>query len=215
VTDPFIHDDAVYVLGALSEPERRAFEAHLATCPDCRARVAEVSPLPRLLAGLPEEAFRPVDEPVPETALPGLLRAVGRERRRRRGLLATLGGLAAACVIALTVVVAWPSQHSAGPTPQAMSALVANPVHATAALRDVGWGTEIRLVCHYDEGYGSGFDYALQIVDKNGGTHPAGTWRLTPGKVTTFIGGTALPRSQIASVQITLPSGTPILQLKV
>ncbi|MDT4946344.1 MAG: putative zinc-finger, partial [Pseudonocardiales bacterium] len=33
MTDPFVHDDAAYVLGALSDAERREFEAHLETCP--------------------------------------------------------------------------------------------------------------------------------------------------------------------------------------
>ena len=35
--------DAAYVLGSLSGSERREFEAHMATCPSCRAAVSELS----------------------------------------------------------------------------------------------------------------------------------------------------------------------------
>jgi Putative zinc-finger len=40
ITDPFEHDDAAYVLDALSEPERETVEAHLATCTARRPRGA-------------------------------------------------------------------------------------------------------------------------------------------------------------------------------
>ena len=44
-----LHDSAVYVLGALSPPEREAYERHLVECADCRAEVAEFADLPSLL----------------------------------------------------------------------------------------------------------------------------------------------------------------------
>jgi len=47
-----LHDSAVYVLGALSPPEREAYERHLADCAECRAEVAEFSDLPGLLGRL-------------------------------------------------------------------------------------------------------------------------------------------------------------------
>ena len=42
--DPFEYDDAAYVLGALSPEEHAAFEEHLLTCAECRARVELVKP---------------------------------------------------------------------------------------------------------------------------------------------------------------------------
>ena len=43
--DPFEHEDAAYVLGALSRADRTAYEAHLRTCPRCTAAVAELAAL--------------------------------------------------------------------------------------------------------------------------------------------------------------------------
>jgi anti-sigma factor RsiW len=50
-----LHDSAVYVLGALSPPEREAYERHLVDCAECRAEVAEFSDLPGLLGRLDPE----------------------------------------------------------------------------------------------------------------------------------------------------------------
>ena len=44
--------DAAYVLGSLSSVERRAYEAHLSTCPSCREAVGELGGIPALLAQL-------------------------------------------------------------------------------------------------------------------------------------------------------------------
>lgn len=61
-TDPFREWDAAYVLGALGPRDRRAFEAHLATCEACRGSVTELAGMPGLLGMLtPEHAAALVD----------------------------------------------------------------------------------------------------------------------------------------------------------
>jgi len=215
--DPFAHYDGAYVLGALSDDERADFAVHLVTCPSCTDRVRVLQPLPALLAGVPASAYGSAEHGPPETLLPDLLRRVRSERRRRQWLTTGLSGLAAACLIALAVVV-WPGSHapatgSGRSAPRAMSAVISSPVRATAALTDVAWGTRIRLTCHYDAGYSSSTAYQLVVLDKQNVAHPAGSWTLSPGRVTTFTGGTALPRDQISKVEITLPNNQPILQL--
>ena len=70
-TDPHRYDDAAYVLGALAPDERAAFEAHLATCAECVARVHEIDVVPALLAGIDEADLADLadlaDEPMPDT----------------------------------------------------------------------------------------------------------------------------------------------------
>ena len=76
------------------------------------------------------------------------------------------------------------------------------------------WGTEIDLRCHYADGLaGNGYTYGLRVIDGHHVVHDAGSWALAEGGETTFTGGTSVPRADIRSVQVTLPDGTPILQL--
>ncbi len=49
------HDDAAYVLGALSPGERQVYEKHLATCSFCREAVADLARVPDLLDRLDAE----------------------------------------------------------------------------------------------------------------------------------------------------------------
>jgi len=212
--DPFIHFDAAYALGALSDDDRDEFELHMAGCAECRARVAEIADLPALLAGLPESAYEAAAEVAapPDTLLPNLLRQVRREQRRRRLIVTGLTAAVAACLVALAVLV-WPSAQPARPTPRQMTAVAASPVQATAALVKRGWGTEIDLVCRYDESaHGPAVPYSLVVVDEHGARYPAGSWALQGGKQIRFTGGTAVALADIASVQITF-GDRPILQL--
>ncbi len=214
-SDPFQHDDAAYVLGALSEPEHEAFEAHLVTCAACTLRVNTLTAVPKLLADITAgDLAKPAAESEPDTLLPGLLRRAASARRRQRWLVTGLGGLAAACLIALAVTV-WPSAPASDrPHPQAMTALTASPVQATAALIDHKWGTQIDLDCYATSYAGSArVTYSLQLIDRHGTAHELGTWTLEPGGETTFTSGTALPRDQISSLQITRANGTTILHL--
>ena len=54
--------DAAYVLGSLSAADRREFEAHMATCADCREAVGELSGMPALLSRLDREDVVAIDE---------------------------------------------------------------------------------------------------------------------------------------------------------
>lgn len=211
MSDPFRYDDAAYVLGALDEAERAAFEAHLARCADCQARVAEARSGRDLLAGI-ELSDLENEAPVPDTLLPGLLRAARQERTRRRWLTTSLTAVAAACLVAL-VVVLWPSNSSSTPG-QPFVAVRPSPVTATGKLVAKGWGTEIDLVCHYPKDIERYLPYKLVVIDDAGHKHPAGSWTLVHGRPeVTFSGGTSLQLAEIDSVQITQADGTPILKL--
>jgi hypothetical protein len=154
---------------------------------------------------------------VPDTLLPRLLQAAGRERARRRRLTTGLGLLAAACAIALIVIVLPSSSGGPKPAPRAMAALVATPVDATIVLQPRSWGTEIHLTCWYPRGAAEppSDRYELVAHGTEGATYDLGSLRLAPGRRVIFTSGTALTETQIKNLQITQPNGRAILALRV
>ena len=56
--------DAAYVLGSLSEMDRREFDAHLGECPSCRDAVTELCGMPALLSLLERDEVTDEDDPV-------------------------------------------------------------------------------------------------------------------------------------------------------
>jgi hypothetical protein len=210
-TDPFEYDDAAYVLGALSEQEHGAFEAHLVTCVACTAHVSTLAGLPSLLTHITADDLTEPDTLLPD---PPRLRLTTSTRRRRRRLATGLGGLAAACLVALAVAVSPVAPSSDPPHAQAMTALTASPVRATAALIDHRWGTQIDLNCSAAGYAGSArLTYGLRLIDRHGTIHDLGTWTLPPSGEARIVSGTALPRDQISSIEITLPNHSPVLRL--
>jgi hypothetical protein len=218
--DTYARLDAAYLLGALDADERLAYEAHLATCGRCRANLADISVIPPLLAGLDESDFaapiEAVPTPVPDTLLLRLLQAAARERARHRWLTTGLGLLAAACAIALIVILV-PTTSGPEPASWAMTALAATPVDATIALQPRPWGTEIDLTCWYRRGAAERPTDRYELIAHSAGgtTYDLGSWRLTPGGRVTFASGTALSETQITDLQITQPNGPAILGLAV
>jgi AAA ATPase domain/Putative zinc-finger len=62
--DKYAQWDAAYVLGSLSEMDRREFEAHLAECWACRDAVSEISDMPALLSLLDFDQINDGDDPI-------------------------------------------------------------------------------------------------------------------------------------------------------
>jgi anti-sigma-K factor RskA len=226
VTDPFVHDDGAYVLGALSTDERERFEAHLIDCAACTARVQEISGIPALLAGLTAADLAGFDDPValeavnpvPDLVLPRLLKEVAVRRWRQRWLVGGLGAAVAACLVALTVAL-WPAQSSSSGSPsaeRAFSAVVASPVRASATLTANAWGTRIDVHCHYLPGTTpSPYSYDMWVADRTGHRERLGGWRLPTDNDISFVTGTALQPAQISTIDITLSDGELLLRLTV
>ncbi len=217
--DAFEHDDAAYVMGLLSGAERVAFETHLKSCSDCAERVCNLSSTTEALAVLTAEALLALDEsgdePMPQSLLPGLLRRAGIRQRRQRRFTTGVSALAAASLVSLTVAV-WPSgQPAAAARPVALSAVATTPLHATAALSEVRWGTRISLDCSYPDYLPQGTKraFGLTVVAKDGTRQLLGTWTVAAGAHTRFTSGTSLPQTAIRSVQITRSDGVAVLSL--
>jgi hypothetical protein len=226
--------DGAYVLGSLSPGERQEYERHLATCESCARSVRELAGLPGLLARVDPVILEPapVDEPVPATLLPSLVREVGRSRRRR--FLGSVGVAAAAAVAVATMALtslgggAAPtvSPPPAGPSstaqPASLSMIPVNdaPVTGSLAFTSVGWGTKLDLTCSYRPDWDTYEElpktatYALFVVTRDGSMQQVGTWQAIGGKTMHFSAGTAARRNDISAVEVRTKTGRPVLRLQ-
>ncbi|MEZ5194170.1 MAG: zf-HC2 domain-containing protein [Nocardioides sp.] len=211
-TDPFAHDDAAYVLGALSPDARRAYEEHLGQCTDCARAVRDLAGLPGLLARVDEAVFLGAGEvlPVPDTMLPRLLSRVRRQRRRMR--VRMVAGLVAAAA-AVAVLAGLVGARLGGPEPAAttqpvtMTPVGQHALQATLTLQQVAWGTKMHLSCSEEDepaGAEENQAYALVVRRAGGEAQQIATWRGLPGRTTELDAATALDPDQIARVDVVL-----------
>lgn len=239
----FAHDDAAYVLGALSPAERRAFEEHLADCDSCSRAVTELSGIPGLLTRTDPAVLddAPATEPtapqVPDTLLPRLQRRARSVQRRRTTAAAALAAAAAAAVVTGGFVVSGaltgggataggpPTVHvptALGPGRE-MTPVQAAPIQASVALRPVPWGTRLEMLCSYDAPRGAypstatsdqPATYALVVHTRDGRTQQVATWHSLPGRTMHLTAATAAMRSQITSVEVRTGDGRSVLRLR-
>lgn len=226
---PHAHDDAAYVLGALSPAERLEFERHLDTCKECSRSVRSFAGMPGLLdlveAGVLENP--PADPPVPDTLLPGLNLAVASRRRRR---MAVVAGLAAAAValVALTVPTvldrddpptAGPGASTSSPVETlAMAPLGEAPIEATLGLEPVTWGTRMLLTCTYDKDsvdleLPDELDYRIYVTTADGRSEQVGSWKSVTGTTMEVPAATSVARDDIATVEVRTTDGRVVLRL--
>ena len=222
--DPFTHDAAAYVLGALGPAQRRTFEEHLAGCAECAGRTRDLAGIPGLLARLDETAFLEPDPGAhggtspPEALLPRLVERVRRQRRRHR--LALGVSTAAAVVLAVLLGVSLLPDPEPAPDPlagggRAMAQVDQRWVRASVAMEQVPWGTRMRLLCTYATGRSAGPPPAYALVVRTAdGEQQVATWRAVPGRTTRLDAATAYAPGQIIQVEVVLqPSGRRVLSL--
>lgn len=226
--DPFAETAGAYVLGVLDAGERRAFEAHLAVCPGCRAAVDDVAHLPALLAAVPAGGLA---DP-PPSVLSGLLDAVerdelGRRRAERRRRVLTGGGLlgAAAAGFVAGALALGPTSDGgpggdgpsgAGPgdvaaTTVDLEATTAVAISASVDLEPVAWGTRLSVTCTYESAatdpYGGQVagpaEYALVVRDADGNAQQVAAWVAVPGREVTVPAATSLDLDDIAGLEMT------------
>ena len=220
------HNDAAYVLGALSPVDRQAYELHLRDCPDCRACVQRLAGMPGLLALTTAEAVEGPGPQVPPTLLPGLIARVGADRRRRRWLIG--GALAASMAIVATLVSllvlrapttaatttasTTVAATTAAAEPLSMTQVLPGPMTASVELDAKKWGTAITVDCKYAEYADTSVSYDLAVIDIDGHVSQAGTWRAVAGASMRVATATSVPREHIAAVEVRLSNGRTILR---
>lgn len=225
---PYEMWDGAYVLGSLSPAERREFEAHLDGCEQCSRSVRDLAGLPGLLGRIGPEVFEETaPEPVPETLLPRLSRAVRRRQQHRTWLTA---GIAAAAAVAITTGGVLALDRGSNHTSTAghghgvvqastvpMNQVGHDPMTASVALTSVAWGTRVDLTCSYPRGtveYEGG-SYALVVHLANGHTERIATWNGLPGKSMHVSGATAAWKNEISSIVVTRLGAGPVARLSV
>jgi len=168
-------DLAIHALGRLEEPDRTALLAHVDGCADCRTALVELSAAAASLDLADPSRVGESEIPRPsrelgERILGRLQWERARRRRRTRGVLATISGVAAAVVVVLAFALS-----SGGGTGGTVVALRSpdRSVHARAVLYAGDTGTRVQL--HVD-----GLDdrewYWLWVTGPDGKRVAAGTF---------------------------------------
>lgn len=206
MSDPYRDWDAAYLLGALSAQDRRAYEEHLRTCADCSAEVASLAGVPGTLAELPGDRALATLDPTPPNLLPGLVRAVTQDRRRRRFRFAGLVAATAATAAAIGAAVAFPlAREEPEGDYVVLAQTVASKLTADARLVEERWGTTIEISCRYDElatpsERARGYD--LFVTDQSGKTTMIASWTASPGTTVRPAATTKLHRAEIRALDI-------------
>lgn len=231
---PHAHDDAAYVLGALSAAERLEFERHLDTCDECSRSVRSFAGMPGLLDLVDAEVLAdpPVDPPLPGTLLPSLTRTVERRSRRRVVVVSGLAAAAAAVVaLAAPAVLDRNEAPVSGPGTSTSSPNAENrvetremahvgdvPVTATLGLERVLWGTRMMLTCTYDKDaiavkLPRKVAYLMFVTAVDGRTEQVGSWTSVDGTTMEVPAATSVRRDDIATVEVRTVDGRVVLRL--
>lgn len=229
-TDSICLSDAAYLLGSLGAPGRRAFEAHLPGCRDCRRSIAELAPTASVLDRLPrEEAVGLLDDEPRDLRARSVhrraeARVAGSEplprghRRRRRGVVAVAAAVGAvvggAGIWRLTPEPASPPDVVAGSVRLPMEPAVETAMNATVALTERDWGTQVQVRADYAAGaadLGQAYDYGMYIAGPDGDSELLAVWRGTVGEAARPVATCELDPDEIASVQIRMLEGDRLL----
>jgi hypothetical protein len=206
VSDPYREWDAAYLLGALSANDRRAYEEHLRTCDECSSDVASLAGVPGMLAVVPDDRALATITATPPNLLPGLVRSVQRDTRKRRirlgGLMA--GIAAAAAVIGAVVAIPLSREEPQGDY-VVLAQTVSSKLSADARLVPERWGTTIEISCRYDElatPSERARGYELYVTGPSGKAQLLASWTAAPGTTVKPAATTKLQRAEIRALDI-------------
>jgi hypothetical protein len=194
----------VYALGQLEGDEKVGLEAHLDGCPQCRAELASLEPVARMLPHADPARFESAaPQPPPElgariAAAIEAEREQATQRRRRRRFgsfaLAGAGAALAAAVLAIFVI-----GGGDGGGPERHVEFASRGVTIDATLEPHAYGTEIRMYVH---GVESGTLCKVALRGPEGTSFPAGTFRYRWGDDSEAVLSSALDLSRTRAVVV-------------
>jgi hypothetical protein len=228
-----VHTDVgAYSMGLLEERDRREFEDHLAGCPACAAEVAELSPMAALLRGVELRGGEPAGAADGEPAgaqVTELIRRRARQQRHRRRWQVAVGAAAGIVLIGggIGVGIAAAPQHGSAPeqavalTGQLHSATdPGTGVAGTVGLVTKAWGTQVTLDLSKVRGPA---ECELVAVSRTGARRVVMGWLVAapgdgvPGHPAHLVirGGTSIPRSDLARVDVDVVNGRTLVSIPV
>ncbi|MFI7068017.1 anti-sigma factor family protein [Kribbella sp. NPDC050124] len=206
MSDPYREWDAAYLLGALSVQERDEYEEHLRTCDECSAEVASLSDVPEAMSALPDDRALATITATPPNLLPGLVRGVQRDTRKRRVRIGmVMAGVAATAAAVSALVVIPLSREEPQGDYVVLAQTVASKLSADARLVPERWGTTIEISCRYDElatPSERARGYELYVTDASGKAQLIASWTAAPGTTVKPAATTKLQRNEIRALDI-------------
>lgn len=204
MSDEFRSWSAAYVLGALDADERAEFETHLRDCEACQAEVAELAPIPGLLA----RTSPPDDEIDVDGALGLALAEVASERRRlerarRSWQLVAAGAAAAVVVLVLSLALDDPTVPDALRGDRVELAVASETATAEIGLVPRPWGSVVDIHVVEVDGPPQADSFTAWVVDRSGRWEPACTWGLDGDGWARVQGASSIPVEEVAEVVIT------------
>jgi len=229
-----------YAFGALDGQERETIARHVNGCDRCRAELAELEEVTRVLGELPPEAVLTGPPDGGDLVLQRTLRQIraevagaaraDRRRHLRQGLAAA--AVMAACMVAgvalgrstVLSTMTQPTQIGASPTVQASvvpGTKVASAVDAQSNTRLVvtmvpaqGW---VRLNVAVS-GVPRGEKCRIVVVNRDGGKEVAASWVVSErgeAEGTNVDGSAAVPLEEVSAVEVETDTGKTLVSLKI
>ncbi|MEU8344534.1 zf-HC2 domain-containing protein [Spirillospora sp. NPDC048832] len=238
MTADMLHIDVgAYALGLLEEPDRRAFEAHLASCASCHEELGTLRGVARTLDGIGPIAEPPGAPPVPPepAVVADLLRHRNARQRRHRAARALAAAAAGVVLLGGALGTGFTlgadREPAAAPQDDGTAALLRDGhkvsasdagtgVTGTVAMQQKAWGSRIAMELSKVRGP---LECELVAVDRRGEGHTVVGWSVpdkgyglpgSPQPRLALQGGTALRPEEISRFEVrTIGGGRTLLTL--
>jgi anti-sigma factor RsiW len=203
-------DLGAHLVGSLDPAERAEVEQHLATCIDCRSEMAELAPLRAVLGRIDAaEARDHLLTPSPDLLSRALAAVDEHEQTERRRLLRWKMATAAAAAVAVLAGVL-PQLIINGTDGTPMAVMTGVTAAGVGSMHQQAWGTAVHLEL---TGLPPASGYRAYATARDGRTEVAANWGASPDGRATVVGTTAIPRNELASIDIRTADGRPLLTL--
>jgi hypothetical protein len=203
-----------YALGHLEGEELVRLEAHLESCPSCRAEAAALGSVVSLLPHADPAHFGPAPQPPAELGK-RITATIDAERRAKRRHLRLrfgfgLGGAAAAAAAAVLAIFVLSGGESGAPEQHVSFGSLPSGVKIAAALEPQAYGTEIHM---YVKGIRSGTLCRVYMRGPDGRDISAGTFRYRWGGDASAVLSAALDLSRAKALVVHAGSRTFVAPL--